>query len=292
MNLTQRQPVPIPEKKRASRKPIEPAAFEHLVKTLAESAKLIGASFVKPKNPKEVPRDAPDNGEWHDTVSKLLKTIPVYKDLYKERSKAGGKKSKNSGLVQYVYFSKKAVQFFNTNGTLGENTFPIDESAGGLGLGTRALATSAIVAYLEAHNLKHPNNQRYVRPDAALLDLIGADNLQMIKHAPPKVKKPKEGKKPKTPKPKVLLLEYNGEMIDHFSFDAIPSICNLLVVNLPPRNVSPENAAQLVKTRSHLGQLTDERQEAKKQLAKEMRKQKKETRVIESIAPVQILTLN
>src|ERR1019366_5970117 len=161
--------IVFPKKARGSRKPWTPERFETLVKAVAASIKALGQSFVRPLLPAQVPKDAPETGEWNGTANELLAFIPVYKDLYENRKvTASGRKGHNGGLEQHIYLFPPMTQFLNQCGILGPHKLPIDAVSGGLGVCTRALFTSAMVAYVEQNNLKHPTEKKYICPDQNL----------------------------------------------------------------------------------------------------------------------------
>jgi len=287
------QQIAMPKKARASRKPWTPERFKLTVEALSNTAKALGNSFNKPDNPTHVPKDAPDNGEWNGIASDTLAFIPRYKELYEERKKGpGGKKGHNGGLEQHIYLTRPMTEFLNNCGSLGPNKLPIDHTSGGLGICTRALFTSAFVAYVEAHNLKHATEKKYIAPDQYLTTLIGPQGFEYLKTAKPKQpKKPKEGAKPKKHSPKIQLLERNGQQVLHFSFDSIPTICGLFVVDLPP-NPTPEHRAQLDTIRQYLKGLTAVRTTARNEAAKVERENKKQQKTTNAIVPTQIMTMN
>jgi hypothetical protein len=287
------QQVALPKKVRASRKPWTPERYKLVVEALSGTAKALGNSFNKPDTPNQVPKDAPDNGEWNGLAKDTLSFIPRYKDLYEERKKGpGGKKGHNGGLEQHIYLSRPMTDFLNNCGVLGQHKLPIDHTSGGLGICTRALFTSAMVAYVETHKLKHDSAKKYIAPDQYLTALIGAHGFEYLKTAKPKQpKKPKEGAKPKKHSPKVQMLERNGQEVLHFSFDAIPTICGLFVVDLPP-NVNPEQRAQLGLIRDYLKGLTVVRTTARNEAVKAERANKKQQKVAQAIVPTQIMTMN
>jgi len=290
------QPVAqkLPSKIRGSRKPWTPERYEILVKAIANSIKAMGSSFVRPALPANVPKDAPESGEWHGLSNDILALIPRYKDLYEKRKAApGGKKGHNGGLEQHIYLSQAMTLFFNRSGVLGNNQLPIDQIAGGLGICTRALFTSAMVAYAEQHNLKHPTEKKYIMPDQALQLLITPQGFEALKTSKPKVeKKRKEGAKPKKNNPKVLILERDGQQVLHFSFDAIPTICNLFIVPLPPRAIDATHKEQLAAVRAFLHNLTEGRKTVRAAATKAARANKKQEKLQSSIVPTQVLSLN
>lgn len=287
------QQIAMPKKARASRKPWTPERFKLVAEALAGTAKSLGNSFNKPDNPNQVPKDAPDNGEWNGIASDILLFIPRYKNLYEERKKGpGGKKGHNGGLEQHIYLTAAMTQFLNSCGVLGQHKLPVDHASGGLGICTRALFTSAMVSYVEAHKLKHDVEKKYIAPDQYLTALIGVQGFEYLKTAKPKQpKKPKEGAKPKKHSPKIQILERNGQQVLHFSFDAIPTICTLFVVDLPP-NPTPEHKAQLDGIRQYLKSLTAIRTDARNEATKAERATKKQQKTTQSIVPTQIMTMN
>lgn len=315
--LVQQQIVLEPPKKaRGSSKPWTPDRFEVVMKALASSAKAIGNSYVHPLAPQQVPKDAPDSGEWNGKAHSLLAFVPRYKELFDERKKVNQTETKrNGGLDQHVYLTKEIVAFFNNAGILGPVrypdevfdeagnkttvmkhlpgcTFPIDAEAGGVGIATRAILTSAFVAYVESHHLKHAEEKKYIMRDPALQALIGEANFEALKTMKPKtIKKPKPGAKPKTPAPRIKLLERDGQQIQHFSFDAIPAVSGFFILPLVPRHVTPEQKSEVAAVRAHLSALTKVRKEARKVTDKADRDAKRAEKLQKTIVPTQVMTL-
>jgi len=265
--------------------------MEELLKAFATTLRALGSSFVRPACPQEVPRDAPESGEWNGLVNDVLKLIPRYKDLY-DRRKTTAKRSGTGGLEQHVYIKKEMTEFLNTCGILGPNTIPVDINAANLGLSTRALFTSALVSYIEAMKLKHPTEKKYILPDENLIRLYGKENFEALKTMKPKPRKKKKDAKPRKPHPKVVLLERNGVQAEHFSFDAIPTICNFFIVSLPPRQVTEAQKVQIDAVRKHLKSLTAQRQQVRDTQAKAERERKKQEKIQRAIVPTQILSLS
>lgn len=286
-------PIPeAPKKMRSSRKPWSPERYETLAKSMAASAKAIGLSFVKPANPHDVPRDAPVDAEWNKVSSLILATIPTYHTLYDERKKLGSsEKSHNGGLDQFVYIRKEIVAFLNSSGVLKDHKFPVDPQSG-LGIATRALLTSTLVGYAEAHGLKHPEDKKYIMRDAALATLITDKMLEELKVAQPKtIKKRKEGAPVKTKSPKVKMLDRNGQSVPHFSFDGIPILSGYFILDLAPRAITDAQKASIAATRAFLSVLTETRKEARKTTDKADREAKKANQIKSSIVPTSVMTL-
>jgi len=286
----------VPKKKIASgRKCWTPERFEILVRAIAQSVRALGASFARPAHPEQLARDSCDANEYGCVANDLLALVPRYRDLLARRKTAttGGNKGHNGGLQQHIYLTKAMTDFLNASGVLGNNRLPVDVVSGGLGVCTRALFTSALVAYVESHGLKHPTEKKYIARDQYLQVLIGEVNFEYLKTAKPKnVKKPKEGAKPRKPSEKVRMLERDGQQVLHFSFDSIPTICGFFIVNLPPRAITPEQATQLEGVREHLKGLTVTRKANRTVEEKAARALKKQEKVQQTIVPTQMLTLN
>jgi|SRR5579885_1875440 len=291
--LVQQQQLVLPKKARGSRKPWTPERYKIFVEAISASIKALGQTFVKPAQPANVPKQAPENGEWNGLATDILAVIPRYKDLYDRRKNApGGKKGHNGGLEQHIYLSQPMTHFLNRSGVLGDTQLPIDDVAGGLGICTRALFTSAMVAYVEQNNLKHPTEKKYIMPDQALQLLITPQGFETVRTAKPKIeKKRKEGAKPKKNNPKVVLLERDGQQVLHFSFDAIPTICGLFIVPLPPRTIPQEHRDRLAAVRAYLHGKTEERKKVRTESTKAARANKKQEKLQQSIVPTQVLTL-
>jgi hypothetical protein len=289
VQLPPQQAALAPAKKaRSSRKPWTPERWEELMKTAAHCAKLIGTSYTKPADPASVPKHAPDSGEWNGIAHRLLATVPVYKDLFENRKKVNhAEKTRNGGLDQNVYVTRNMTEFLNASGILGPHKIPVDVAAGNLGIATRALLTSSIVAYVEARGLKHPVSKKYIAPDQYLSLMMG------LKTAKPKVeKKKKEDAKPKKPSPKVQVLERDGQQIAHFSFDAIPTISGFFILDLAPRNVTEQQKQQIAAIRIFLHELTEVRKATRKDQAKAVREATKAQKIQNSIVPTQVAILN
>lgn len=292
MQVAQQIPEP-PAKIRASRKPWTPERYEYFCKHLASGVKQIGSSYSNPKNPSAVPKDAPDQTEWNRVSNTILATVPVYRDLYESRKKLNPtEKGHNGGLDQHVYINKEIVAFLNSSGVLGPHKFPVDPQSG-LGIATRALFTSTLVAYAEAHGLKHPEFKKYIMRDAALSALITDQMLEALKVAQPKtVKKRKEGAPVKEKSPKVVMLERNGHEVPHFSFDGIPILSGYFILDLAPRSVTNAQKEAIAGTRAFLAGLTETRKEGRKAVAKADREAKKANQIKTAIVPTQVMTLN
>lgn len=290
--------APAAKKLSSSRKPWDAQRFEILVRAVAQSVKALGASFARPAQPTLVPKDSPENGEWSGCANDILALVPRYRDLLSRRKTAtsassAGKKGHNGGLQQHIYLTKPITDFLNASGVLGQNKLPVDQVSGGLGVCTRALFTSALVAYVESRGLKHPTEKKYIARDQYLQQLIGDVNFEYLKTAKPKVeKKRKEGAKPKKHTEKVRMLERGGQQVLHFSFDAIPTMCGFFIVPLPPRAITEEQAAQLEGVREYLKGLTVVRKGVRTDAQKAERAAKKQEKVQQNIVPTQVLTLN
>jgi len=183
-----------------------------------------------------------------------LALIPRYKDLYEKRKAApGGKKGHNGGLEQHIYLSQAITLFFNRSGVLGNNQLPIDRVAGDLGICTRALFTSAMVAYAEQHNLKHPTEKKYIMPDQALQMLITPQASRPSRHPSPKSRR--SARRVLSPRRTTQGSHSRARWTASsftFSFDAIPTICNLFIVPLPPRAIDAAQKEQLAGVRAYL----------------------------------------
>lgn len=312
-------PIEAPKKARGTRKPWDPVRMERLLKAHAQTAKIIGQSYVHPKLPNEVPAEAPDSGEWNHVSKTILSWVPQYAELYDDRKKVNSnKKAHNGGLEQHVYLRRDVVNFLNGAGLLtgplvlrdekGEPRldaagqpitqhvsyqFPTIPEAGGIGIVTRALLTSALVAYVETRGLKHPVEKKYIARDAALQALIGEENFKALATMKPKnAKKKKESAKPKVEKPRIKVLERNGQPVEHLSFDTIPALSTFFILDLSPLAISDEHRAKIAEIRNFLKGLTESRKGARAASAKKDREDKKREKVHESIVPTQIFTLS
>lgn len=312
-------PIEVPKKARGTRKPWDPVRMERLLKSQAQTAKIIGQSYVHPKSPNEVPSEAPDSGEWNHVSKTILSWVPQYTELFDERKKVNSsKKAHNGGLEQHVYLRRDVVNFLNSAGLLsgpmvlrnekGEPLldatgqpvvkhvnyqFPTLPEAGGIGIVTRALLTSALVAYVETRGLKHPVEKKYIARDTALQQLIGEENFKMLATMKPKnAKKKKEGAKPKVEKPRIKTLERNGQQIEHLSFDTIPALSTFFILDLTPLSIKEEHRQQIAEIRIYLKGLTETRKKTRADGAKKERDEKKREKVHESIVPTQIFTLS
>lgn len=237
-NQQQQQLAP-PARARGSRRPWTAERFEQLAKALAQTAKAIGASYVRAHRPESVPKDAPDSSEYNHLAGQILSWPAIYKDLFEKRKKINATTKKhNGGLEQYVYLRKETVEFINSCGILDEycvqetlvtddkgkeklvrgaaiidpatgqqkiirHRFPVLAEAGGIGLINRALLTSTLVAYSDRQGLKHPQEKKYIALDGNLRNLIGDDNFKLLDTMVPKnPKKKKTAKKAEPAKPK------------------------------------------------------------------------------------------
>lgn len=280
-----------PAKVRGTRKARDPDEMKETISALAESVKLIGNSFSKPHQPHSVPRDAPDQGEWNAIAKDIYAMIPAYKDLF-EKGKNTQKKTGKGGLDQYIYLDSNMTKFLNGCGILGPHKIPVDNNAGGLGILTRSVLTSAIISYIEAKGLKHTVERKYVLPDEFLNALYGVEKFIALKDLKPKPKKKKKKpSKPREPTPKIKYLERDGETKLHFSFDAVPTICGEFIIALPPRNVSQEFSIQIETVRKYLKSLTSARQANRKDQARADKEKRDADKLRNSVVPVQILTL-
>lgn len=238
VNNQQQQLAP-PTRCRGSRRPWDAARFEQLAKALAQTAKAIGASYVRAHSPEKVPKDAPDSSEYNHLAGQILSWPAIYKDLFEKRKKINATTKKhNGGLEQFVYLRRETVEFINNCGILDEycvqetlvtddkgkeklvrgaaiidpatgqqkivrHRFPVLVDAGNIGLINRALLTSTLVAYSDRQGLKHPQEKKYIALDGNLSNLIGAENFKLLDTMVPKNPKKKKAAKKDTPaKPK------------------------------------------------------------------------------------------
>lgn len=292
-------PAPEKKKKKTSRAPWPTSRFEIFTKNLVETIHLIGKSFTGPPRPGDVPRDAPCESDYTALRQRLMRLVPVYHKLLAKRSKIG-KKPHSGGLDMPQYFRKEWRDFFNSSGVLPPHLhiplYPDSEPGKELGVFNRALFTSIFTAYHYQEGLAHPEQARYIMINKPLLDLIGLEQLKVIAATPPKKPKKKKAGARKAPPsgPKLaMLVRKPGEKPQlHMRHEMIPAVCNVAVLGVPPRNCPPEILHQIAAIRVHLKKLTDQRNAAKKAKLKAEREAKKAEQTMNSVRPVQVLSLN
>lgn len=290
-------PAEAKKKKRGSRKAWELAPFEKLMKSLANSAKLIGASYTHAAKPADVPRDAPDFGEWKGIAARLLATIPDYANLRTEKSKLGkSEKTHNGGLDQFVYLDKRITAYINNSGILGQYRIPVDQLSGGLGVATRTNVTSILVSIIERDGLKHPDERKFIMRNEALRQIVTDADMETLKTLKPKtVKKKKEVKessKARKEQPKIKAILRDGAEVLHFNFDVIPAIAGMHILPLVPRHVSDVQKTQIAEVRAYLSTLTAQRGVARKEDAALKKKNKQTQDIQRNIVPTQVMMLN
>ena len=330
--MIQQQQLVVPPRARGSRRPWTADRFEQLAKALAQTAKLIGGSYVRALISDRVPKDAPDSSEYNHVAGQILQWPATYKDLFEKRKKINATTKKhNGGLEQYVYLRKEVVEFINNSGILDEyvvqetivvddkgkeklvrgapimdpatgkqkvihHRFPVLAEAGGIGLINRALLTSTLVAYSDRQGLKHPQEKKYIALDNNLRALIGDENFKTLDSMQPKNPKKKSKKdgpvKPKKEQPRTKILERDGQPVAHFNFDAIPSLSSFLFLDLDPIGVTESQKAQVADVRTYLKKLTAGRVEGRKVSSQKERAAKTAQKVRESVVPLQVFSLS
>lgn len=318
--ISQQVPAAQPLKKiRGTKKPWNPEDVKKMLVAMADTSKRIGHSFTSPKSPEQVPADAPDGNEWSHLGKQFLALAPIYNELFEKRSKLKSTvKGHNGGLEQPIYLRRDVVNWINSTGILNK-TIPVDTldaegkvistemrtfnlriptvaEYGGIGVTTRALLTSMIVALAEERGLKHPQEKKYIALDPQIMALIGEANFKILEASKPKEKKkkavdPNKPVKPKKDQPRVKSLDRNGQQIPHFSFDAIPAVCSFLLIHLTPIEVTPDQRQSIAELRAYLKHLTAGRTKIRKEVAKKDREAKKASKVQESIVPTHVVTL-
>ncbi len=284
-----------PKKKRGSRKAWEVAPFEQLMKALAESTKLIGASYTHAAQPANVPRDAPDSSEWKGTTARTLSCIPDYVALREARAKLGkSTKAHNGGLDQYVYLDRKITAYINNSGVLGPHKIPVDAMSGGLGVATRTNVTSIIVSIIERDGLKHPDERKFIARNEALKAVVTDQDMETLKTLKPKTVKKKKPttKAPRKEQPKIKIILRDGAEVAHFNFDVIPAIAGMHILPLVPRHVTDAQKNSIAQIKFYLSELTKARGVARKEDA-DLKKKNKQTHDIQrNIVPTQVMMLN
>lgn len=290
-------PVEAPKKKRGSRKAWTKERFDLLCKALANNAKLFGASYTHALQPANVPRDAPDSGEWNGIAARIMNLVPEYAKLLEEKAELNKtEKSHNGGLDKFVYVNAKMTAFINQTGVLGPHKIPVDEAAGGLGIIARTAMTSVLVTYSEEHGLKHPEEKKYIRRDAALMTILSDADLEAIKIAKPKTEKKKKAKKAtnrvQKEYPKTKRLIVNGQEEEHFNFDVIPSIVGRHILPIAPRHVTDAQRDQVQMVRQYLTSRTEARGKARKEVQESKKKAKQVQDIQKSVVPTQVMMLS
>lgn len=238
------------------RGPRSPADFKAIVEHMAGCAQRIGQMFGSPKCPEKVPAQAPESNEWIG-ISRLIKGLSKqYKECYDAYGSRSKKKAASGGLTQYVYITREMAEVINDSEILGELKVDFDES-GKFGYFKRALLTSFFTAYIDAKNLKHPDEPTFNILDETLKTMFG-DKMAEIKASKNKKDKVKELEVTNPETGKV-------EKVACFSYDSVPMINNYFIVGkLTPIITDPDIIENIDNIRNVLVGLTKVRGEKAK----------------------------